>query len=241
MPLPLAAIGIGMSAGSSLLGGIFGKRAAKKQAAQARAMAKYNASIIKQNAQNEMANIEAQGRRLTKSQREMKAQQAMSVASRGGDVAGGTDLLTLLEQAKTMQLDALELQRASDIAMISGDNRAAQTIYQGEVQAQQALAKGDQAMTNGILGAVGSIGMGFASGALKFPTGAASGGMNAGTGIFQAMGTNNLAQYGQTLGGALNASSPMISTAMKVNPFTGKYNYGGAGNGLNAAGRLYMR
>ena len=167
MPLPAAAIGI--QAGASILGGIFGNRAAKKKARAAKAMAQYNASVARMNAESEAQAIESQERRLTKQQRELQAQQEMSVAGRGGVLAGG-DLLSFLDQAQEMQLDKLELIRQRDLATIGGENKARSIIYQGEQQAAAARAEGRAAMTQGILGAAGSIAGGFASGTLKFPT-----------------------------------------------------------------------
>ena len=167
MALPVAAIGI--QAGASILGGIFGKRAAKKKARAARAMAQYNANVARMNAESEAQAIEFSAKRLTKQQRELQAQQEMSVAGRGGVLAGG-DLLSFLDQAQEMQLDKLELIRQRDLATIAGENRARGIIYQGEQRAAAARAEGQAAMAKGILGAAGSIAGGFASGTLKFPT-----------------------------------------------------------------------
>ncbi len=68
---------IGISALTSIGAGMAAKRAAKKQAAQARAIGQYNASIIKRNLQEELTVFRATGSQLTKSQREFKAQQKM--------------------------------------------------------------------------------------------------------------------------------------------------------------------
>ena len=93
----------------------------------------------------------------------------MSVASRGGTL-GGTDLLTLLDQAEQMQLDQLESIRQRDIALISGEQEAQRTIYSGQLQSQVAKAQGRAAMAKGILGAAGTLAGGFASGNLKLPS-----------------------------------------------------------------------
>ena len=77
----------------------------------------------------------------------------MSVTSRGGLETGG-DLLSLIESAKNMQLDLLEVQRQRDIALISGENQANKAIYEGQLGANIAEAQGRAAiMTQGILGA----------------------------------------------------------------------------------------
>ena len=163
------AVAYGIQAGASILGGLFGKRAASKQARAARDMAQYNANVARMNAQSEAAAIEQQTKRLGKQQRELKAQQRMSVASRGGTL-GGTDLLTLLDQAEQMQLDQLESIRQRDIALISGEQEAQRTIYSGQLQSQVAKAQGRAAMAKGILGAAGTLAGGFASGNLKLPS-----------------------------------------------------------------------
>jgi hypothetical protein len=190
MALPAAAA-VGIQAGASILGGIFGRKSAKKKARAARAMAQYNASVARMNAESEAQAIESQERRLTKQQRELQAQQEMSVAGRGGVLAGG-DLLSFLDQAQEMQLDKLELIRQRDLATISGENRARGIIYQGQQQAAAAKAEGRAAMTQGILGAAGSIAGGFASGALKFPTKPVIGGST--TNILRQYGSSNIQQ-----------------------------------------------
>lgn len=73
--------------------------------------------------------IGSQRDRLTKQQREIKAQQRMSVASRGG-LMGGTDLMTLANEAKEMQMDQLEMVRQQDIERVRMDNEAALQDYQ---------------------------------------------------------------------------------------------------------------
>lgn len=86
-------------------------------------VAQANARIIQQQAEQEAQSTDASRERLADQQRGMKATQRMSVASRGG-MMGGTDLLTLAEQAKEMQMDQLEMVRQRDIALIDGQNRA---------------------------------------------------------------------------------------------------------------------
>ena len=145
-------LAFGIQGAASVIGGLFGRSAAKKQAKAAKAMAQYNANVARVNARSEADAIEFSARRLAKQQRELQAQQRMSVASRGGTL-GGTDLLTLLDQAEQMQLDQLELQRQADIATITGEQKARSTIYQGQQQAQIARAEGRAALAKGVLGA----------------------------------------------------------------------------------------
>lgn len=94
-------------------------------------VAEANARIIEQQAQAEASAIDAQRERLTDQQRKMKATQRMSVASRGG-LMGGTDLLTLAEEAKQMQMDQLEAVRQRDITLISAKNRAEMAKWQAK-------------------------------------------------------------------------------------------------------------
>jgi hypothetical protein len=146
------AMAYGIQAGASIVGGLFGRSAAKKKAKAAKAMAQYNANVARVNAESESDAIEFSARRLAKQQRELQAQQRMSIASRGGTL-GGTDLLMVLDQAEQMQLDQLELQRQSDIATITGEQQARSIIFQGQQQAQIAKAEGRAAMAKGLLGA----------------------------------------------------------------------------------------
>jgi len=145
-------------AGGKLLGGFLGKKAKDEEAKARRAMARYNAQIIRQNAKTEAEGIAAESNRLVKSQREFLAQQRMSSGSRGGLVEGGLptagDLGSYIEVAKEAQLDLLEKIRHRDIAIISGENAANKAIYEGELAAQVAKAEGKASMMSGITGAV---------------------------------------------------------------------------------------
>ena len=137
---------------ASLAGGIMGASSARKQAKRARQIGEYNAKVAMIQAEAEQASIEFQSRRLVKQQREFQAQQRMSIAGRGG-LEAGTDLLSLIESAKNMQLDLLELERQQDIARISGETQAQQARMGAEAQAQAYKAQGRQAMIGGVLGA----------------------------------------------------------------------------------------
>lgn len=144
---------IGIISGvASLAGGIMGASSARKQAKRARQIGEYNAKVAMIQAEAEQASIDFQSRRLVKQQREFQAQQRMSIAGRGG-LEAGTDLLSLIESAKNMQLDLLELERQQDIAQISGETQAQQARMQAEAQAQAYKAQGRQAMIGGVLGA----------------------------------------------------------------------------------------
>mgnify|MGYP003124735418 FL=1 len=137
---------------ASVIGGLFGKSAAKKKAKAARAIAQYNANVFRANAEAESDAIEFSAIRLAKEQRELQAMSRMSVASRGGTLEG-TDLLSYLNQVEEMQLDQLELQRQADIATITGEQKAQGAIYQGQQQAAIAKAEGRAALAKGVLGA----------------------------------------------------------------------------------------
>tara|TARA_R110002074_G_scaffold218440_1_gene388890 strand:- start:97 stop:669 length:573 start_codon:yes stop_codon:yes gene_type:complete len=142
--------------GTSLLGGIFGSSAAKKQAKRAKQIGEYNAKVAQIQSEAEQASIDFQSRQLVKQQREIKAQQRMSIAGRGG-LETGTDLLSLIESAKNMQLDLLELERQQDIARISGETQAQMARMGAEAQASAYKAQGRQAMIGGVLGAARSV------------------------------------------------------------------------------------
>jgi len=142
--------------GSSLIGGIFGKSAAKKQARKARQIGEYNAKVAMIQAEAEQASIDFQSRQLIKQQREIKAQQRMSIAGRGGLETAG-DLLSMIESAKNMQLDLLELERQQDMARISGETQAQMARMGAEAQASAYKAEGRQAMIGGVLGAAKAL------------------------------------------------------------------------------------
>tara|TARA_A100000171_G_scaffold11610_1_gene9503 strand:+ start:306 stop:914 length:609 start_codon:yes stop_codon:yes gene_type:complete len=182
---------IGVISGvASLAGGIMGASSARKQAKRARQIGEYNAKVAMIQAEAEQASIDFQSKRLVKQQREIKAQQRMSIASRGG-LEAGTDLLSLIESAKNMQLDLLELERQQDIAQISGETQAQQARMGAEAQAQAYKAQGRQAMLGGVLGAAQA----FAP-MLSKPT---SGSINMGS----MASTQNLqmtSKYGSTIG-----------------------------------------
>ena len=143
-------------AGASIAQGILGKSAANKQARKARQIGEYNANVAMIQAESEQASIDFQSRQLVKQQREIKAQQRMSIAGRGG-LEAGTDLLSLIESAKNMQLDLLELERQQDIAQISGETQAQQARMGAEAQSSAYKAQGRQAMIGGVLGAASAL------------------------------------------------------------------------------------
>ena len=135
-----------------MIGTIKGYKARKAKKAQAR-MAKmigdYNAKVAMINAEAQSDALKSESRSLVKSQREFQAQQRMSIAGRGGLETGG-DLLSLINSAKNMQLDLLELERQQDIAIIGGQTQAQQIKMGAEAQAMRLKAEGDQALLGGI-------------------------------------------------------------------------------------------
>jgi len=136
--------------------GFLGRKAKRQQARQARMIGEYNAKVAMIQAEGEQQAIDFQSRRLVKQQREAKAQQRMSIAGRGG-LEAGTDLLSLIESAKNMQLDLLELERQQDIARISGETQAQMARMGAEAQASAYKAQGRQAMIGGVLGAAKAL------------------------------------------------------------------------------------
>lgn len=131
------------------IAGLFGRSAKRGQARQARMIGDYNAKVAEIQAEAEQAAIDFQSRRLVKQQREIKAQQRMSIAGRGG-LETGTDLLSLIESAKNMQLDLLELERQQDIAQIGGETQAQQIRMGAKAQSDALKAEGTQALIKGI-------------------------------------------------------------------------------------------
>jgi len=187
---PVTAIKIG----TSLIGGIMGNRAAKKKAKAARAMAQYNASVTRANAKAQSDAIKPSSKRLVKQQREAKAQQRMSITSRGGLERAG-DLLSMIESAKNMQLDLLELERQQDISIISGENEALGQIYAGDMQAQQLKSQGKQSLMSGIIGAAGA----YAQSTLTPPAGRVTQNPSFLNSISNPVNPNQMAGFGQPL------------------------------------------
>jgi hypothetical protein len=115
------------------------------------AMSEYNAKVAENEALAAQQAIRAEQAKMTRGQRSLKATQRMSVASRGGTMAG-TDMMTLAEEAKMMQLDQLELQRQQDLAGIRGASEAAMSRYQGA----QAKMKGRWTVGTALMQGVGT-------------------------------------------------------------------------------------
>jgi hypothetical protein len=141
---------------ANLAQGIFGKRAANKQAKKAKEIAMYNANVALAKSKAEEEAIKFNSKQLIKKQREFKAQQRMSIGGRGG-LETGTDLLSLIESARNMQLDLLELERQQDIARVSGETQFQQYMMGGEAQAKSYKAQGRQAMISGVAGSLESM------------------------------------------------------------------------------------
>ena len=104
------------------------KKLARQQAAQYRAIGRYNSAIVQLNTRIERMQIKEQGDRLSKQQRELKAQQRMSIRGRGG-IMGGGDLLQVIESANEMQTDLFQIMRTSALAQLSGDVKSNQILF----------------------------------------------------------------------------------------------------------------
>ena len=149
------------------------KKLARQQAAQYRAIGRYNSAIVQLNTRIERMQIKEQGDRLSKQQRELKAQQRMSIRGRGG-IMGGGDLLQVIESANEMQTDLFQIMRTSALAQLSGDVKSNQILFEAEMNAKAAIAQGQAtakaARMEGIMGAV-SAGVGYmANAATPQPT-----------------------------------------------------------------------
>ena len=129
--------------------GLFQKKASEAQARQARQIGDYNAKVAELNAKVQKDALVQDSRKLVKSQREEKAQQRMSIASRGGLEAGG-DLLAMINSAKDMQLDLLEMETKQDIASYRGKVEAQQIKMGAKAQSDSLKAQGKMALISGI-------------------------------------------------------------------------------------------
>ena len=129
--------------------GLFQKRAKDAQARKARQIGDYNAKVAELNAKVQKDALVQDSRKLVKSQREEKAQQRMSIASRGGLEAGG-DLLAMINSAKDMQLDLLEMETQQDIALYRGKVEAQQIRMGAKAQSDSLKAEGKMAVVQGV-------------------------------------------------------------------------------------------
>jgi hypothetical protein len=133
---------------------VLGSRKAGKEAEEA---AKRNAEIAMMEAEAQADAIQAERRDLIIPQRELKAQQRMSVAGRGGALEG-TDLMAMIFDAEKMQLDQIELLRQRDLALKLGEagadaasarGKAAKTASRYEM-ASTALSTAGQIVSLGV-------------------------------------------------------------------------------------------
>lgn len=154
-----------VTAGMSLAGGFLGKKSARKEArrkAQAiRQMADYNAKVKEMEARSVRKTMGAETTRAYKSKRQQMASQRAAY-SKTGAVSSGTPMAVMLEQATEMEMD-IQNQRRNRLLQEQNLKQQAKTgRYEGEMQAQNAIAEGKAAgrasLLGGITGAVSGIG-----------------------------------------------------------------------------------
>lgn len=124
------------------IGGFFGGRSKSKQDAQLKQIAGYNAAVARQNAKIKAEAIEQAGDRLTKTQRQIGADQLMSVFGRSGLLAG-TDLSTIIADRQEMYLDGLQVIADRDSAIFVGEQEAKQIMmnYKAQKSALEAQSR----------------------------------------------------------------------------------------------------
>jgi hypothetical protein len=151
--------------GMSLVGGFLGKKSAKEEArrkaAALRAMAGYNAKVKEMEARSVRETMRAETTRAYKSKRQQMASQRAAY-SKTGAVSSGTPMAVMLEQATEMEMD-IQNQRRNRLLQEQNLRQQAKTSrYEGEMEAQSAIAEGRAAgrasLLGGITGAVGGIG-----------------------------------------------------------------------------------
>ena len=128
--------------------GIFQKSAKDDQARKARQIGEYNAKVAELNAKAQKDELVQDSRMLVKSQREEKALDRMSVASRGGLERAG-DLKRMINKAKDMQLDLLEIETKQDIALYRGKVEAQQIRMGAQAQSDRLKAEGKMSLIKG--------------------------------------------------------------------------------------------
>ena len=154
----------GMSLASGIMGSRSAKKAARRKAAQMRAIANYNARVKEMEAKSVLQTMQAETTRAYKSKRRQMAAQRAAYAKTGA-VSAGTPMEVMLDQAIEMEMDIQNQRRNRLLQEQNLRQQAKTTRYTGEMQAQTAIAEGKAAarasLLGGISGAVGSFGAGM--------------------------------------------------------------------------------
>lgn len=154
-----------VSAGVSLAQGIMGsssaKKAAKRKARMIRMFADYNARVKEMEAESILNTLKAETKRDAKSIYSAKATQKVAQSK---DLSK-TPMSVIIDQATEMEL-GIQNNRRNRLIEANYEKQVAKTTrYQGEIQAQQAIADGkrasQQALMGGIMGAVSGFGKGM--------------------------------------------------------------------------------
>lgn len=154
----------GMKLAQGIMGSNSAKKEAKRKARAIRQMADYNARVKEMEARSVRETMGAETTRAYKGKRRQMASQRAAYAKTGA-VSSGTPLAVMIEQATEMEMD-IQSQRRNRLLQEQTLQQEAKTgRYQGEVQAQNAIAEGKAAsrasLLGGISGAIGGIGAGF--------------------------------------------------------------------------------
>ena len=153
--MPLAAIGIGMMAGSSLLSGFFGSRQKKDEAA----VAKYNAEVKRQEAEAIKKRTKFQQTRFAEEAARIQGGLEASVGGSGTVSTQGAPMLALALQKQESELQGylIGLQGRMEA------NLALSTADEYDMMKRQARKQAKQAMVSGFLGAGASVMSGWAA------------------------------------------------------------------------------
>lgn len=154
----------GMKLAQGIMGSRSAKKGAKRKARAIRQMADYNAKVKEMEARSVRAAMGAETTRAYKSKRRQMAAQRAAF-SKTGAVSSGTPMAVMLEQASEMEMD-IQNQRRNRLLQEQNLKQQAKTgRYEGEMQAQTAIAQGKAtaraSLLGGIAGAVGGIGAGL--------------------------------------------------------------------------------
>ena len=150
-----------MSLASGIMGSSSAKKEAKRKAKAIRQMSDYNAKVKEMEARSVVKTMGAETTRAYKSKRRQMASQRAAYAKTGA-VSSGTPMAVMLEQATEMEMD-IQNQRRNRLLQEQNLKQQAKTgRYEGEMQAQTAIAEGKAAarasLLGGIAGAVGGLG-----------------------------------------------------------------------------------
>ena len=155
MALPLAAMAIGAQAGGNILGGFFGSNQKKNEAA----IAKYNAAVMRSQAESIRMRTKFQQERQAEESARIEGELRASIGGSGIVSTQGAPLLALALQKSEADLQNYLIGYEGRLEAAQAENKA----LEFDMQKQWARIGARQALIGGFLGAGASALQGWAS------------------------------------------------------------------------------